>query len=85
MFRAATQSFAPANIGRAREARLVGCRIVRGAYQRGLLQIARILTNTEKQRGKMAPDANDLFFSGALRGRSVAPYEPDACGSSPRF
>lgn len=62
MFRAATQSFAPANIGRAREARLLGCRIVRGAYQRGLLEIARILTNTEKQRGKMAPDANDLFL-----------------------
>ena len=62
MFRAATQSFAPANIGRAREARLLGCRIVRGAYQRGLLEIARILTNTEKQRGKVTPDANDLFL-----------------------
>jgi hydroxymethylpyrimidine pyrophosphatase-like HAD family hydrolase len=62
MFRAATHSFAPANIRRQREARLLGCGIVRGAYQRGLLEIARILTNTEKRSGKVTPDAVDLFL-----------------------
>ena len=43
MFRVATRSFAPANIGCARQARLLGCGIARHAYQRGLLEIARAL------------------------------------------
>jgi hypothetical protein len=47
MFRAATQSFAPANIGCAREARLVGCQIAGQSYQRGLLEIARTLTKLD--------------------------------------
>jgi hydroxymethylpyrimidine pyrophosphatase-like HAD family hydrolase len=43
MFRAASRSFAPANIGCAQRARLLGCEIVDQPYQRGLLQIARRL------------------------------------------
>lgn len=41
MFVTATRSYAPANIGCAREAREVGCRIVSHAYQRGLLDVVR--------------------------------------------
>src|SRR6202040_180376 len=37
MFRVATRSFAPANVGCARQARLLGCQIVRQSYQQGLL------------------------------------------------
>lgn len=44
MFRVATKAFAPANIGCAREARLIGCQIVREPYQQGLLAIARAIT-----------------------------------------
>jgi hypothetical protein len=40
MFKAATRSFAPANIGCSSAARLLGCEIVSEPYQRGLLQIA---------------------------------------------
>src|SRR5207237_2378086 len=42
-FRVATRSFAPANIGCAREARLLGCWIARGSHQQGLLEIARAI------------------------------------------
>jgi hydroxymethylpyrimidine pyrophosphatase-like HAD family hydrolase len=52
-FRVATRSFAPANIGCAREARLLGCRIVRGANQPGLLEIARAIVAAYR------PDARD--------------------------
>jgi hydroxymethylpyrimidine pyrophosphatase-like HAD family hydrolase len=45
MFRAATHSFAPANIDCVREARLLCCQIVRRPYQRGLLEIARSLVH----------------------------------------
>jgi hydroxymethylpyrimidine pyrophosphatase-like HAD family hydrolase len=45
MFRAATHSLAPANIDCVREARLLGCQIVRHPYQRGLLEIARSLVH----------------------------------------
>jgi hydroxymethylpyrimidine pyrophosphatase-like HAD family hydrolase len=41
MFKAATRSFAPANIGCRHAARLLGCEIVGESYQRGLLEIAR--------------------------------------------
>jgi hydroxymethylpyrimidine pyrophosphatase-like HAD family hydrolase len=41
MFKAAERSFAPANIGCRRAARLLGCEIVAEPCQRGLLQIAR--------------------------------------------
>jgi hypothetical protein len=47
MFRAATRSFAPANIGCARHARLLGCRIVHAPFQRGLLEIARAITHPD--------------------------------------
>jgi hypothetical protein len=50
MFRVATRSFAPANIGCARQARLLGCRIARHPYQRGLLEIARAITHTDGGR-----------------------------------
>jgi hydroxymethylpyrimidine pyrophosphatase-like HAD family hydrolase len=46
-FRVATRSFAPANIGCVREARLLGCRIARRSYQRGLLEIARALVGAK--------------------------------------
>jgi len=49
-FRVATLSFAPANIGCAREARLLGCHIARHSYQRGLLEIARALTYPQDRR-----------------------------------
>jgi hydroxymethylpyrimidine pyrophosphatase-like HAD family hydrolase len=43
MFRAATRSFAPAQISCRRRARLLGCEISRYRYQRGLLDIVRTL------------------------------------------
>lgn len=52
MFRAATRSFAPAQIGCARQARLFGCQIVRHLYQRGLLDIARLLVHPDVLRGE---------------------------------
>jgi hydroxymethylpyrimidine pyrophosphatase-like HAD family hydrolase len=52
MFGAATRSFAPAQIGCAREARLLGCRISQHRYQQGLLDIARSLTRSDGQRGE---------------------------------
>ena len=61
-------SFAPANIGCARQARLLGCRIVRHPYQRGLLEIARALTHPDGQRNepgatsKMPPRSGDVFL-----------------------
>jgi hydroxymethylpyrimidine pyrophosphatase-like HAD family hydrolase len=66
MFRVATRSFAPANIGCARQARLLGCRIARHPYQRGLLEIARAITHTDGERrsdGKSASvRGHDLFL-----------------------
>ena len=69
MFRAATRSFAPANIGCAREARLVGCQIAGQSYQRGLLEIARTLTKLDARScerpsdGTTAPECSrDLFM-----------------------
>jgi hydroxymethylpyrimidine pyrophosphatase-like HAD family hydrolase len=52
MFRVATRSFAPANIGCRREARLVGCRIARQSFQRGLLEIARTITRQDVRDDK---------------------------------
>jgi len=45
MFRAATRSFAPAQISCRREAQLLGCAISRYRYQRGLLDIVRTLVD----------------------------------------
>jgi hypothetical protein len=39
MFKAATRSFAPANIGCTSAARVLGCEVVSEPYQRGLLQM----------------------------------------------
>jgi hydroxymethylpyrimidine pyrophosphatase-like HAD family hydrolase len=67
-FRVATRSFAPANIGCARQARLLGCRIVRHPYQRGLLEIARALTHPDGRRNepgatsKTPPRSPDVFL-----------------------
>jgi hydroxymethylpyrimidine pyrophosphatase-like HAD family hydrolase len=41
MFRVATRSFAPANVGPRRQARLFGCQIASNYHQRGLLEIVR--------------------------------------------
>jgi len=45
MFRAATRSFAPAQISCRRQARLLGCTVSRYPYQRGLLDIVRTLVD----------------------------------------
>ncbi len=45
MFRVARRCYAPAHIGCARLARLIGCRIARRPYQRGLLDIVRSLAH----------------------------------------
>jgi hydroxymethylpyrimidine pyrophosphatase-like HAD family hydrolase len=72
-FRVATRSFAPANIGCAREARLLGCRIARRSYQQGLLEIAREIVSRhghEDRSGGMAPmraAPRDDAFMEALR------------------
>jgi hydroxymethylpyrimidine pyrophosphatase-like HAD family hydrolase len=72
-FRVATRSFAPANIGCAREARLLGCQIARHPYQRGLLEIARALTCPDGRRrdrhteSKMPSDHSSDLFSDVLR------------------
>ncbi|HKC34063.1 MAG TPA: HAD hydrolase family protein, partial [Xanthobacteraceae bacterium] len=50
MFRVARRSFAPANIGCARQAQILGCRIARHAHQRGLLEIARSLAHPDGRR-----------------------------------
>jgi haloacid dehalogenase-like hydrolase len=69
MFRAATRSFAPANIGCPRQARLLGCRIVRNSYQRGLLEIVGLLTHPDGRgcESCVASDAlledSDLFMN----------------------
>lgn len=70
MFRVATHSFAPANIGCPRQARLLGCQIVGHSYQRGLLEIARALTHpngrqsTRRANGKMTSSrSRDLFMN----------------------
>jgi hydroxymethylpyrimidine pyrophosphatase-like HAD family hydrolase len=50
MFRVARRCFAPAQISYARLARLLGCRIDRQPYQRGLLNIVRSLVHPEGGR-----------------------------------
>lgn len=47
MFRAATRSFAPAQIPCQREARLLGCTVSRYRYQRGLLDVVSTLVGRE--------------------------------------
>jgi hydroxymethylpyrimidine pyrophosphatase-like HAD family hydrolase len=43
MFHAATRSYAPSNIACGREAQLVGCQVASRPYQRGFLEIARMI------------------------------------------
>jgi hydroxymethylpyrimidine pyrophosphatase-like HAD family hydrolase len=59
MFRAATRSFAPAQIDCARQARLLGCRIARHSYQRGLLDIARLLVHPDGRRCERCSEAGN--------------------------
>jgi hypothetical protein len=49
MFQAATQAFAPAHIGCACQARLLGCNIVDAPRQRGLLKIARAVVHPDRR------------------------------------
>jgi hydroxymethylpyrimidine pyrophosphatase-like HAD family hydrolase len=69
MFRVATRSYAPAQIGCARQARSLGCRIAREPYQRGLLSIVRSVIHADGGRckncppqGSSWPTNNDLFL-----------------------
>jgi hydroxymethylpyrimidine pyrophosphatase-like HAD family hydrolase len=72
-FRVATRSFAPANIGCAREARLLGCRIARRSHQQGLLEIARTIVAANGRAHRLdsksltPPAAHDDAFAQALR------------------
>jgi hypothetical protein len=58
MFRVATRSFAPANIGCARQAQILGCRIARHAHQRGLREIARALVHPDGARCQRCAEGN---------------------------
>ena len=69
MFRVATHSFAPANVGCEREARLLGCQIARHSFQSGLLEIAHAIVDLDVQpperrcEGKTeSPGRHDLFM-----------------------
>jgi hydroxymethylpyrimidine pyrophosphatase-like HAD family hydrolase len=71
MFRVATRSFAPANVGCARQARFLGCQIVSQPYQQGLLEIVRRIVHPAgdkcprcRNRSPRWPD--DPFFSALL-------------------
>jgi hypothetical protein len=70
MFRAASRSFAPANIGPRRQAKLLGCRVASRRDQQGLLEIVRSIMkldheNCERCReAEMFPhDTGDPFLS----------------------
>ncbi|OKO86062.1 hypothetical protein AC629_17785 [Bradyrhizobium sp. NAS80.1] len=68
MFRVATRRFAPANIGCAGEARLLGCEISRHSHQRGLLEVARRIVHPDGIRckscgeGAISGGPEDLFL-----------------------
>jgi hypothetical protein len=62
MFKAATRSLAPANIGCRSAARLLGCEIVSEPYQRGLLQIAQRIVGTEPPLPLNAPPSEHERF-----------------------
>ena len=57
MFRVANRCFAPAQIGCALQARLLGCQISRHSYQRGFLEIARRLAHPD---GRQCEHCSDL-------------------------
>jgi hydroxymethylpyrimidine pyrophosphatase-like HAD family hydrolase len=64
MFRAATRCFAPAQISCAREARLLGCEIVRRPFQRGLLDIAHRLAHSDGRRCERCVEGATAALSG---------------------
>ncbi len=92
MFRAATRSFAPVNIRSISQAKLVGCKIARHAYQRGLFDIACALVGIDPRRTERASDHAppyecDLFLDalkaadqGVLRRLIRAVADPAAFG-----
>jgi hypothetical protein len=70
MFRVATQSFAPANVGPRRQARLLGCRVASCPDQRGLLEIVGKIIHPDDRHcercsavEKFTSSGDDLFFS----------------------
>jgi hydroxymethylpyrimidine pyrophosphatase-like HAD family hydrolase len=70
MFRVATRSFAPGNVGPRRQSRLFGCRIASHHDQQGLLEIVRRIVHPGNERcercshGEAFPrDDGDLFLS----------------------
>jgi hydroxymethylpyrimidine pyrophosphatase-like HAD family hydrolase len=71
MFRVATRSFAPANIGYRAQTRLLGCQIAPYPYQRGLLDIVRNIIHPDRGHCKRCtrgerhplPDEKDPFRS----------------------
>jgi hydroxymethylpyrimidine pyrophosphatase-like HAD family hydrolase len=74
MFRVATRSFAPGNIGCASIARLIGCEIVPQRFQNGLLEIAHRLGALDK-RGSVP--------SGALSGADQLMQDVFAAADTP--
>lgn len=67
MFRVAGRSFAPAQIGCARLARQLGCKVVRHRFQSGLLDIVRSLVHAGRRRRCSScrvqwPECPDLFL-----------------------
>jgi hydroxymethylpyrimidine pyrophosphatase-like HAD family hydrolase len=70
MFRAATRSYAPAQISCRRQARLLGCVLSRYRYQRGLLDIVRTLVDCEaggEPIEKASASEGETFFLDLLR------------------
>jgi hypothetical protein len=66
MFRVAGRCFAPAQISCARQARLLGCRVVREPCQRGLLRIARALAHPDGGRCRRCPSGGPWGGDGGL-------------------
>ena len=67
MFRVATRCYAPANIQCPGKARLLGCRIARQPYQRGLLEIVRELTGRPEHKSFLNRSAREDVFLRMLK------------------
>ena len=61
MFRVANRCFAPAQIDCALQARLLGCKIARHSYQKGFLEIARLLAHADGRQCKHCFDVRKLW------------------------
>ena len=61
MFRVANRCFAPAQIDCASLARLLGCQIARHSYQKGLLEIARLLAHADGRHCEHCSDVRKLW------------------------